>query len=79
MGICQRATKRIGKYSASTSKIPWCPLSIVRSPANSEDGVTSADLFKAFEDVEKYRPGTIKIFRNWWTVILPIIFRERPG
>ncbi|KAK1710570.1 hypothetical protein CaCOL14_004511 [Colletotrichum acutatum] len=26
-----------------------------------------ASVINSFEDVEKYRPGTIKTFRNWWT------------
>ncbi|GJC93213.1 inorganic pyrophosphatase [Colletotrichum higginsianum] len=28
---------------------------------------TLAPLINSYEDVEKYRPGTIKTFRDWWT------------
>ncbi|KAK1637689.1 inorganic pyrophosphatase [Colletotrichum phormii] len=27
----------------------------------------TASVINSFEDVEKYRPGTIKTFRDWWT------------
>ena len=36
-----------------------------------------ADGYVDFEDLERYRPGTLKAYRDWWTVRAAILDSEK--